>query len=91
MRSFKIYGIWSQASKCEWRSQDIAVARAQHGHTTFVRASARSAEAYGGGGPPPENLGILREAIKPGTERNGTDRKYLMHNTDVDTGHVGRN
>ena len=23
----------------QWRSQDIAVARAQHGHTTFVRTS----------------------------------------------------
>ena len=32
----------------QWRSQDIAVARAQHGHTTFVRTSARSAEALGG-------------------------------------------
>ena len=34
----------------QWHSQDIAVARAQHGHTTFVRTSARSAEAYMGGG-----------------------------------------
>ena len=32
----------------QWRSQDIAIARAQHGHTTFVCTSARSAEAYGG-------------------------------------------
>ena len=30
----------------QWHSQDIAAARAQHGHTiTFVRTSARSAEA----------------------------------------------
>ena len=28
------------------RSQVIADARAQHGHTTFVRNSARSAEAF---------------------------------------------
>ena len=35
-------------SYAQWRSQDIAVARAQHGHTTFVRTSARSAEAYRG-------------------------------------------
>ena len=28
------------------RSQDIADARAQHGHTTFVRNSAQSAEAF---------------------------------------------
>ena len=46
----------------QWRSQDIADARAQHGHTTFVRTSARSAEAFSGvwGHPPPENLGILQ-------------------------------
>ena len=39
----------------QWRSQDIIVARAQHGHTyTFVRTSVRSAEAYRGvwGHPP---------------------------------------
>ena len=29
----------------QWRSQDIAVARAQHGHTKFVQTSVRSAEA----------------------------------------------
>ena len=42
----------------QWRSQDIAVARAQHRHTTFVPTSARSAEAYRGvwGHPPPENF-----------------------------------
>ena len=46
----------------QWHSQDIAVARAQHGHTTFVRTSTRSAEAYRGvwGHPPLENLGILQ-------------------------------
>ena len=40
---------------CQRRSQDIAVTRAQHEHTTFVRTSARSAEAYRGvwGHPPP--------------------------------------
>ena len=32
----------------QWRSQDIVYARAQHGHTTFVRTSARSAEAFRG-------------------------------------------
>ena len=31
-----------------WRSQNIADARAQHRHTTFVRTSARSAEAFRG-------------------------------------------
>ena len=31
-----------------WCNQDIAVARAQHGPTTFIRTSTRSAEAYGG-------------------------------------------
>ena len=44
----------------QWRSQDITVARAQHGHTImFVRTSAQSAEAYKGvwGHPPP---GILQ-------------------------------
>ena len=43
---------------CSYRCQDIAVARAQHGHTTFVRTSARSAEAYRGvwGHPPPPNF-----------------------------------
>ena len=30
----------------QWHSQDIADARAQHGHTTFVRNSAQSAEAF---------------------------------------------
>ena len=48
----------------QWRSQDIAVARAQHGHTTFVRTSTRSAEAYRGSclgaspPPPPPSLKI---------------------------------
>ena len=56
----------------QWRSQDIAVARAQHGHTTFVRTSAQNAEAYRGarGHPPPENLGILqplRSVLRPYT------------------------
>ena len=56
----------------QWRSQDIAVARAQHGHTTFVRTSSRSAEAYRGvwGNPPPKNLGILqlpRSVLRPYT------------------------
>ena len=42
-------------------SQDIAYARAQHGHTTFVRTSARSAEAFREvWGYPPQNLGILQ-------------------------------
>ena len=43
--------------KKQWRSQDITVARAQHGHTTFVRTFAQSAEAYRGvwrHPPPPE-------------------------------------
>ena len=30
----------------QWRSHDIADARAQHGHTTFVRNSAQSTEAF---------------------------------------------
>ena len=56
----------------QWRSQDIAVARAQHGHTTFVRTSARSAEAYRGvwGHPPPPPPRILqppRSVLRPYT------------------------
>ena len=43
----------SQSYLWQWRSQDIAVARAQHGHTTFVRTSARSAERFLGHPPPP--------------------------------------
>ena len=33
--------LWFHFNKLQWRSQDIADARAQHGHTTFVRISAR--------------------------------------------------
>ena len=42
----------------QWRSQDIADARAQHGHTTFVRTSAQSVEAFRGvwGHPPPKKF-----------------------------------
>ena len=40
----------------QWRSQDIAVARAQRGHTTFVRTSAQSAEAHRGASSPPPNF-----------------------------------
>ena len=41
----------------QWHSQDIVVARAQHGHTTFVRTSALSAEAYRGvWGHPPRSV-----------------------------------
>ena len=63
-------------SSTQWRSQDITVARAQHGHTTFVRTSTRSAEAYRGiwrhppPPPPPEKLGILqppRSVLRPYT------------------------
>ena len=59
----------------QWCSQDITVARAQHGHTTFVLTSTRSAEAYRGvwGHPPPENLRNFR-ASQVGSEqqrRNG--------------------
>ena len=59
-------------SNSQWRSQDIAVARAQHEHTTFVRTFARSAEVYRGvwGHPPPKNLGILqtpRSVLRPYT------------------------
>ena len=43
----------------QWRSQDIAVARVQYGHTMFVRTSARSAEAYRGSG------GILPGILQP--------------------------
>ena len=40
----------------QWRSQDITDARAQYGHTTFVRTSARSAEVFRGSWEaPPEN------------------------------------
>ena len=41
---------------CQWRSQDIADARAQHGYTTFVRTSARSAEALGDLGQAPKKI-----------------------------------
>ena len=34
----------------QWRSQDIVDVRAQHGHTTFVQTSVRSAEAFRGSG-----------------------------------------
>ena len=59
----------------QWRSQDIAVARAQHGHTTFVRTSARSAETYRGSGgilpppppPPPRILQPPRSVLRPFT------------------------
>ena len=34
----------------QWGSQDIADARAQYGHTTFVRNSGQSAEAFGRSG-----------------------------------------
>ena len=54
----------------QWRSQDIAVARAQHGHTTFVRTSARSAEAYRGSGassPPPQNCTASQVGSRPYT------------------------
>ena len=41
----------------QWRSQDIAIARAQHGHTMFVRTSVRSAKAYRGvWGHPPRSV-----------------------------------
>ena len=52
----------------QWRSQDIAVARAQR-HTTFVRTSARSAEAYRGvwGHPPPRILQPPRSVLRPYT------------------------
>ena len=43
----------------QWGSQDIAVTRAQHGHTImFVRTSVQSAEAYREvwGHPPPRNF-----------------------------------
>ena len=39
---------WPPKYFCQWRSQDIADARAQHGHTTFVRTSVRGAEAFRG-------------------------------------------
>ena len=51
----------------QWCSQDIAVARTQHGHTTFVQTSAQRGVW---GHPPPENLGILqppRSVLKPYT------------------------
>ena len=47
--------------RIQWRSQDIAVARAQHGHTTFVQTSARNTKAYRGSGGilPPEFYSLL--------------------------------
>ena len=62
-------------SKTQWRSQDIAVARAQHGHTSTLRLYAlpREVQKLIGGSegippppppPPPQkkkkNLGILQ-------------------------------
>ena len=46
----------------QWRSQDSTIARAQHGHTTFVQTSMRSAEAYREvwRHPPSKNLRILQ-------------------------------
>ena len=45
----------------QWRSQDTADARAQHGHTTFVGISVqneeRTSEVWGN--PPPEPFGIF--------------------------------
>ena len=59
-------------TQVQWRSQEIAFARAQRGHTMFVRTSAQSAEDYWGvwGHPPPENLEILqppRSVLRPYT------------------------
>ena len=53
----------------QWRGQDIVIARAQHGDTTFVLTSARSAEAYRGvwGILPPEFYGLRR---RPGNLRS---------------------
>ena len=53
----------------QWRSQDAADARAQHGHTTFVRSSMQNAEESRGvwGHAPPENLGIFL-AFQVGSE-----------------------
>ena len=60
----------TELGQLQWRSHEIAVARAQHGHTMFVQTSARSAEAYTGvwGHPPPESLGISqppRPVLRP--------------------------
>ena len=43
---FECPTVTSLAAIEQWRSQDIADARAQHGHTTFVRNSAQSAEVF---------------------------------------------
>ena len=52
----------------QWRSQDIAVARAQR-HTTFVRTSVQSAEAYRGvwGHPPTRISQPPRSVLRPYT------------------------
>ena len=64
----------------QWRSQDIAVARAQHGHTTFVRTSARSAEAYrGAGGIPPQILQPPRSVLRPYHERIRLDCNSVLY------------
>ena len=35
-----------KVQQCQWRSQDIADARAQHGNATFVQNSAQCTEAF---------------------------------------------
>ena len=48
----------------QWRSQDIADARAQHGHTMFVRTCAREVQTGRGGGVSfPKNFGNLPDPV----------------------------
>ena len=50
LQTITLYLVNTTAKFKQWRSQDITYARAQHGHTTFLLISARSAEALRGSG-----------------------------------------
>ena len=65
----------------QWHSQDIAIARAQHGHITFVRSSARSAEAYRA--VPPQNLQPPRSVLRPYTIAKGKSLTANSHMMSV--------
>ena len=72
-------GVFDTHRHGQWCSQDIAVARAQHGHTMFVRTSARSAEAQKLiGHPPPGILQPPREVLRPYTVAKCTANLRMM-------------
>ena len=67
-------------TQTQWHSQDIAYARAQHGHTTFVRTSAQSAEAFRGvwGHPPPKILQPSRSVLRSHRSENSHMRLVIL-------------